>query len=86
MMMPRRSRNSSEPEESPGARLPAFCRPKPCLERLTGLHWKNMLSRVTNSTEHEPLIPGVSSHIQVRTAGIAFRTAAACQNYEPRPG
>jgi hypothetical protein len=27
-----------------------------------------------------------SQHIQVRTAGIAFRTAAACQNYEPRPG
>ena len=44
-----------------------------------------MLSRVINSTEHDLLLVGVSSHIQVRTVGIAFRTAAACQKYERRP-
>lgn len=83
--MARPSRNLSARKELPGARLLAFCQLKPRLERLTGLHWKNMLSRVINSTEHDPLLVGVSSHTQVRTVGIAFRTAAACQIYEPRP-
>lgn len=50
--------DSSAPKELPGARPPAFCRPKHCLLPLTGLPWKNMRSRVIDCTGHERLLAG----------------------------
>ena len=84
--MARPSRNLSAPKELPGARLLAFCRPKPRLEPLTGLHWKNMLSRVTNSTEHEPLLAGVNSHtLDPTLKDRLFPSTVAYQNTSPDP-
>jgi hypothetical protein len=54
----RRLPNLSASREYPAAQLPASCRPKAWLLRLTGLRWKSTQSLATCRDEHEPLLAG----------------------------